>query len=104
MGIYQAEYSLGGNYIRQNFLYWNNPSQNFPAGNYHGWQILQVDIVRVGVILGGNCPGGNYRGGSCLGWELSWVGIFFGGNHLGGNFADGSFHATDFSVAFQILL
>ena len=34
-----------------------------------------MGVVRVGIILGGNCPGGNCLGGNCPGWELSLVGI-----------------------------
>ena len=83
--IYRAEYCLGGNYIRQNFLDYNNPGGNFPGESYPGWEfsrwklswvgIFQVGIVRVGVILGGiflggGFPCGNYPGG------IIRVGIF----------------------------
>ena len=52
--------------------------------------IFWVGIVRVAVILDGNCRGGSYSG-----WELS------SGNHPGGNFSSGSFHVTVFNSVIQ---
>ena len=47
--------------------------------------IFRVGIVRVGVILGGNCQDGSYPE-----WVFSLVGVFrvgiVRGNHLGGSF------------------
>ena len=113
-GIYRVEYSLGGNYIRRNFLDCDSPGRdflggNFPGGSYPGWEfsrlelswveIFRVGIVRVGVILSGNFSGGNCPGGSYPGWEFSLVGLFrvgiVRGNHLDENFRGGSFPSTN---------
>ena len=65
MGIYQVEYCLGGNYIRRNFLDWNNPGGNFLGDYYSGGDGgFWVAKARVGVILGGNFTGGNCPGRS----------------------------------------
>ena len=82
MAIYQAEYYLGGNCIRQNI--WIG--------------IIRVEIFRVGIIMGANFPGRIVRVGVTLGenflwWELSGWDLS-GGNHLGGNFPGGSLHVT----------
>ena len=82
MGIYEAEYCLGGNCIRQNI--WIG--------------IIRVEIFRVGIIMGANFPGRIVRVGVTLGenflwWELSGWDLS-GGNHLGGNFPGGSLHVT----------
>lgn len=58
--ISRVEYFLGGNYIRQKFLYWNNPGENF------FWVVI---------ILGGNFPGENCPSGSFSGWKFSLVKI-----------------------------
>ena len=56
--------------------------------------IFRVRIVRVEVILGGNCPVGVILGGNFLWWGLSrWE--LSGGNHPGGNFPGESFHVTE---------
>ena len=44
-----------------------------------------MEIVQVGLILGGNFLWWKFSG-----WEIS------GGNHPGGNFPGGSFHVTGF--------
>ena len=64
MGIYQVEHYLGGNYIRQNILDWNNHNGKCPSGSY---------------------PGGNFPRWKFFGWELS------NGNHPDGNFPGGKF-------------
>ena len=56
----RVEYFLGGNYIRRNFLDFNNPGGiflggKFPGGSYSEWEFSRWDFSR---------------------WELSWVGIF----------------------------
>ena len=60
---------MGGDYIRRNFLDYNNLSGNFQDGSYLGGN-FPGEIVRVGVILGRNCPGGSYPGGIFLWWEF----------------------------------
>ena len=64
--------------------------------------IFRVGIVRVGVILGGNCPVGSYPG-----WKVSLVGVFWvgivRGNHPSGNFLGGSFSSNKHKM-FPLLL
>ena len=86
---------MGGDYIRRNFLDYNNLGGNFPDGSYLGGN-FPGEIVRVGVILGRNCPGGSYPG-----WDFSLVGVFRVGivreKHPGvggGEFSGGSFPST----------
>ena len=92
-GIYQAEYCLGGNYIRQNFLDCNNLGGNFPGGSYRGWELSWVGIFRVGVALGGNRPGECYPG-----WQFSLVGVFRVGIVRGGIIQVGIFRVGVFLV------
>ena len=100
-GIYRVEYSLGGNYIRRNFLDCNSPDRdflggNFPGGSYPGWEfsrwelswveIFRVGIVRVGVILGGNFLWWVFSGwglsGGIIRMEIIGVGVFLIPIHL----------------------
>ena len=55
MGIYQAEYCLGGNCIRQNI--WIG--------------IIRVEMFQAGITMGANFPGGNCPDGSQPRWEFS---------------------------------
>ena len=80
----RVEYFLGGNYIRRNFLDFNNPGGiflggNFPGGSQPEWEFSRWDFSRwelswVGIILGGNCSGESYPG-----WGFSLVAVFWVG-------------------------
>ena len=81
VGISRVEYSLGGNYIRQKFLYWNNQGGDF------FWVVI---------ILGENCPGENCPSGSYSGWKFLWWKFswweFSDWNHPGDSFQGRSFY------------
>ena len=84
----RVEYFLGGNYIRRNFLDFNNPGGiflggNFPGGSYPEWEFSRWDFSRwelswVGIILGGNCSGESYPGWGFSLVVVFWVGIVQG--------------------------
>ena len=68
--IYRVEYCLGANYIRWNFLDYNNPGENFPGGSYPGWKFSRYYLFLGEGLPSGNCPEGIIRVG------FFWVGVF----------------------------
>ena len=54
---------LGGNYIIQNFLDWNNLCRNFLRDNYLEWGFSGWEFFWMKKLLSGSIPAGNYPAG-----------------------------------------